>query len=142
MAGTLSNGWSTKRGWIITAVAVLILAAIFIAWRLAWPRAASSTVSAAGTTPTATAVRGELVDSVELRGQIQAFHTSILEAPADSGQIQIVKLAKDGDFIHKGDIAAVFDPATLQTTLDQRRSDLKQVEMQLADAHAQEKLLE
>jgi HlyD family secretion protein len=142
MATLLRQGWRDKRGWIIAVSCVVILAAVLIAFRFAGPRGGSSTVSAAGATPTAVVVRGDLVDSVELRGQLQAFHTSVLEAPSDSGQIQIVRLAKDGDFIHKGDIAVVFDPATMQTTLDQRRSDLKQTEAQKSDAEAQARLLD
>ncbi len=142
MAGFFQQAWRTKRGWIIAAAGVVVLAGVLVAMRLAGPRGGSATVSAAGATPTAVVVRGDLVDSVELRGQFQAYHTSILEAPSDSGAIQIVKLAKDGDPIKKGDVAVVLDPSTLQATLDQRRSDVKQTEAQKADAEAQARLTE
>ncbi|HUK32132.1 MAG TPA: efflux RND transporter periplasmic adaptor subunit [Candidatus Acidoferrum sp.] len=140
MAVSFQQSRRTKRGWIISAAGVLILAAVLIAMRYWGARGASSTVAAAGTMPTATVVRGDLVDSIELRGQFQAYNTVILEAPSDAGAIQVVKLAKDGDPIKKGDVAIVLDPSTLQSTLDQRRSDAKQTDAQKADAEAQARL--
>jgi len=140
MASFFQQAWRTKRKWVIVAVGVIVLAGVLVALRLAGARGGSATVSAAGATPTADVVRGDLVDSVELRGQLQAYHTIILEAPSDSGAIQILKLAKDGDPIKKGDVAVVLDPSVLQGTLDQRRSDAKQAEAQKADAEAQARL--
>jgi len=126
----------TRRNWTIAVAAVILIAGSYVVWARWGVSGAYPIVSAAGATPTAPVVRGDLIDTVELRGQLQAFHTSLLEAPADSGDIQIVKLAKDGEMVHKGDIVTVFDPVTVQGTLAQRRSDLKQAEMQKADAEA------
>jgi HlyD family secretion protein len=142
MAGFFQQTWRTKRGWVLSVAVVIVLAGVLVAMRLAGPGGGATIVSAAGATPTALVVRGDLVDSVELRGQFQAYHTSILEAPSDAGTIQIVKLAKDGDPIKKGDIAVVLDPSTLQATLAQRRSDVKQTEAQKADAEAQARLVD
>jgi HlyD family secretion protein len=132
----------TRRNWTIAVAAVILIAGGYVVWARWGVSGAYPIVSAAGATPTAPVVRGDLIDTVELRGQLQAFHTSLLEAPADAGDIQIVKLAKDGEMVHKGDIVTVFDPVTVQGTLAQRRSDLKQAEMQKADAEAQAKLVE
>ncbi|MFZ0819586.1 MAG: efflux RND transporter periplasmic adaptor subunit [Candidatus Acidiferrales bacterium] len=142
MAGFFKQTWRTKRGWVFGVAVVIVLVGVLVAMRLGGRGGGAGTVSAAGATPTAVVVRGDLVDSVELRGQFQAYHTSILEAPSDAGAIQIVKLAKDGDPIKKGDVAVVLDPTTLQATLDQRRSDVKQTEAQKADAEAQARLVD
>lgn len=63
-----------------------------------------------------------------------------LTAPSNAGDIQIIKLARNGSAVHKGDLVISFDTVTLQNTLAQRRSDLKQAQAQAEDARAKAKL--
>lgn len=142
MNGLFQRMWGQRRGWVVAVFALFLVAILATASWVFGARTKGGNVSAQAGIPTALVTRGDLVDTVELRGQIQAFHTSVLEAPGDSGDIQIMKLAKDGALVHKGDELAVFDPTPLQIILSQRRSDLKQAEAQVDDANAQAKLTE
>jgi len=131
-----------RRMWIVVAcVFILAAAAATVKWRLG-ARHSAGDVAAAGGMPTAEIVRGELVDTVELRGQITPVRSVLLVAPPDAGDIQILQIAKDGSMVHQGDVVIVFDSTTLQNTLSQRRSDLEQAEAQVADTKAKGKLAE
>jgi RND family efflux transporter MFP subunit len=94
----------------------------------------------AGEIPTAEAYRGELVDSVELRGEMKAVKSVVLTAPSSAGDIQIVKLARNGTMAKKGDVLVQLDVTTLQNTLAQNRSDLKQAQAQIEGSRAQARL--
>src|ERR1019366_5730293 len=142
MLGNNSSIWYRRRGTIIVAGLLLVAGAVVAYMRWFGSRGDASTVSAATAIPSAEVIRGELVDIVELRGQIRPLHSVDLLAPPDAGQIQILKLVKDGDTVKKGDVAIVFDPSTIQMTLNQRRSDLKQAEAQIDDMRAKQKLAE
>ncbi len=140
MNGLFERLWRQKRGWVIGIAAVCLIGVLTTASWVFGARNKGGNVSAQAGIPTALVTRGDLVDTVELRGQVQAFRTSVLNAPGDSGDIQIMKLAKDGALVHKGDEVALFDPTPLQIILSQRRSDLKQAEAQVDDSKAQSKL--
>jgi HlyD family secretion protein len=140
MNGSSSSIWSKRRGWIVLVCLVTVIVAAGV-WFFGGRRNSGS-VSAAAGTPTTPVIRGELVDTVELRGQIKPIRSSDLLAPSDSGDIQIVKLAKDGEMVHKGDAVIVLDPTPNQNILNQRRSDLRQAQAQVDDFKARAKLLE
>src|ERR1017187_4214844 len=142
MLGNNSSIWYRRRGTIIVAGLLLVAGAVVAYMRWFGSRGDASTVSAATAIPSAEVIRGELVDIVELRGQIRPLHSVDLLAPPDAGAIQILKLVKDGDTVKKGDVVIVFDPSTIQMTLNQRSSDLKQAEAQVDDARAKQKLAE
>jgi len=142
MLGNNSKTWYRRRGTKIVGGILLLAAIVAVYMRWFASRGEAGTVSAATAIPSTAVIRGELVDIVELRGQIRPLHSVDLFAPADAGQIQILKLVKDGDTVKKGDVAIVFDPSTIQMTLNQRRSDLKQAEAQIDDMRAKQKLAE
>ncbi len=137
-----SSNSHRRRGAIIIAGLLLVAGAVVAYMRWFGAHGDAATVSAATAIPSADVIRGELVDIVELRGQIRPLHSVDLLAPPDAGQIQILKLVKDGDSVKKGDVVIVFDPSTIQMTLNQRSSDLKQAEAQVDDARAKQKLAE
>ncbi len=118
-----------------------MIAAVAGVWLFGMRHGAGSVAAAAGI-PTSEVIRGELVDTVELRGQIKPAHSTDLVAPSDSGDIQILRLAKDGSMVKKGESVIILDPTTLQNTLNQRKSDLRQAEAQVDDAKAKAKLAE
>jgi HlyD family secretion protein len=92
--------------------------------------------------PTAEVVRGELVETIPVRGEIKALRSALVVAPSNAGDIQIVTLLKTGTMVKKGDVVAVLDTTTQQTQLEQRRSDLKQADAQIENSRAQARLLQ
>ncbi|HXQ98603.1 MAG TPA: efflux RND transporter periplasmic adaptor subunit [Candidatus Limnocylindrales bacterium] len=130
-----------KRGWIIFVCLVLLALAGGGTWLFGMRHGAGS-VSAAAGIPSSEVIRGELVDTIELRGEIKPARSVDLVAPSDSGDIQILKLSKDGTMVKKGESVVILDPTTIQNTLNQRKSDLRQAEAQVEDAKAKAKLAE
>jgi RND family efflux transporter MFP subunit len=115
--------WQRRR-WAVLAVCGVVLAGVvFGAVRL---------MRAAGTSlPTAEVKAGEFVDYLQLRGEVKALKSIYLTAPSNSGDIQIIKLSKNGSQVKKDDVVAQFDTTTQQRTLEQRRSELKQAEAEI-----------
>src|SRR5579862_5623580 len=130
-----------KRGWIVLACLLVLALVGGGTWLFAMRHGAGS-VSAAAGIPSSEVIRGELVDTIELRGQIKPARSVDLVAPSDSGDIQILKLSKDGTMVKKGESVVILDPTTLQNTLNQRKSDLRQAEAQVEDAKAKARLAE
>jgi HlyD family secretion protein len=87
--------------------------------------------------PTAEVTKGEFVDAVEIRGDIRPLKSIVLAAPMQSGELQIVKLAKNGTVVKQGDVVIEFDSTTLRRTMQEKQSELKQVEAEIEQATAQ-----
>ncbi len=90
--------------------------------------------------PTTEVRRGEFVDYVAVRGEVEALKSVALTAPIGvGGDLQIVKLVKNGAMVKKGDLIVQFDTTSLQRTLDQRKTELKAAEAEIergrANAH-------
>jgi RND family efflux transporter MFP subunit len=96
--------------------------------------------SAKAAVPTAEVKRGEFVDTIQIRGDVQALHSIQLNAPSIAGDLQIVKLVPTGTMVKKGDVVVQFDPAALQRTLAQQRSVLKSSEADIEHSRAEAKL--
>jgi multidrug efflux pump subunit AcrA (membrane-fusion protein) len=89
--------------------------------------------------PTLTTVevtRGDFVDIVELRGLVHPLKSVVVSAPIQSGDLQILKIAKNGAPIKAGEIAVEFDGATLLRTIQEKQSDLKQALAEMDQAKA------
>ncbi|HEV2348417.1 MAG TPA: efflux RND transporter periplasmic adaptor subunit [Terriglobia bacterium] len=95
----------------------------------------------ATTVPTAEVKVGEFVDHLQLRGELKPLKSKIVTAPSTAGSdVQIVKLVKNGDQVKAGDLIVQFDVTTLQRTLDEARSTLKQAEGEIIQTRAQGQL--
>jgi HlyD family secretion protein len=92
--------------------------------------------------PTVEVKLGDFVDYVELRGEIRVRSSTVISAPYNTGDLQILKLCRDGAAIKKGDVVVEFDRTSLQRSADQFRSTLKQVEAEIQRANAQQRLRE
>ena len=92
--------------------------------------------------PTALVERGEFIETVQFRGHVSAEKSVLLKAPSVAGDIQIVKLARTGTAVKKGDVVTEFDTAKLTDTLNQRRSDMKQAEAEAGQERAKARLLD
>ena len=93
--------------------------------------------SAAPDLPTSEVTRGQFVDALEIRGDIRPLKSIVLSAPMQSGELQIVKLAKNGSLVKAGDIVVEFDASTLRRTMQEKQSELKQAEAEIEQATAQ-----
>ena len=127
---------SRRGGWLLGVVGLLAAGGGVAAVRMA---------RSAPTLPTAEVTRGEFSDYVKIRAEVKAKKSVTLVAPlirGEGGDPQILKLAKTGAMVKKGDVVVEFDTAKLKDTLAQNRSELKQAEAEIAQARAQAKLQE
>ncbi len=92
--------------------------------------------------PTADVTRGDFVDTLEIRGEIRPVKSVILSSPLQSGELQIVKLVKNGTLVKPGDVVVEFDGTTLRRTIQEKQSELKQAEAEIEQAGAQAKITE
>ena len=90
--------------------------------------------------PTALVTRGPFVDTLEIRGEIRPLKSIILSSPMQSGELQILKLAKNGSMVKPGDVLVQFDPSTLQRTIQEKQSELKQADAEIEQAQAQTRI--
>jgi multidrug efflux pump subunit AcrA (membrane-fusion protein) len=140
MSNAFQKSWRDRRGITIAVLTVLAVVLCFAGFKLFDSRASAASISAPAGIPTGLVTKGDLVDTVELRGQIRAARSVSLNAPSNAGDIQIIRLAKNGSTVHKGDVVIAFDTAMLEITLSQRRSDFKQAQAQVEDARAKARL--
>jgi HlyD family secretion protein len=122
----------------------------------AWPRWATVTLVVAGLAltaafvrvrsgsvpdlPTAAVTKGEFVDALEIRGEIRPLKSIVLAAPMQSGELQILKLAKNGAVVKPGDVVVQFDSTTLRRTMQEKQSELKQADAEIEQAAAQARI--
>ena len=59
---------------------------------------------------------------------------SLVTAPFQAGELQILKLAANGSTVKKGDVVAEFDALTLRRTLQDKQSELRQAQAELDQA--------
>lgn len=90
--------------------------------------------------PMADVIRGEFVDTLEIRGEIRPLKSVVLSSPLQSGELQIVKLVKNGTVVKPGDIVVEFDGSTLQRTIQEKQSELKQADAEIEQAAAQARI--
>ena len=90
--------------------------------------------------PTAEVTRGEFVDNLELRGEIRPLRSVVLSSPMQSGELQILKLASNGSKVKAGDVVVQFDGTTLQRTIQEKQSELKQASAEIEQANAQARI--
>ena len=87
--------------------------------------------------PTVEVKKGEFVDALEIRGDIRPKKSLVLAAPMQAGELQIVKLAKNGSLVKTGDVIVEFDGSTLRRTMQEKQSELKQAEAEIEQSTAQ-----
>jgi RND family efflux transporter MFP subunit len=92
--------------------------------------------------PMADVVRGEFVNAIEIRGEIRPVKSVVLTSPMNAGELQIVKLAKNGAPVQAGEVVVQFDGTTLQRTVAEKQSELKQTEAEIEQVLGQRKLVE
>ena len=103
---------------------------------------ATATRSSEPDLPTVEVKKGEFVDTLEIRGDIKPFKSIVMTSPMQSGELQIVKLAKNGAMVNPGDLLVQFDGSTLQRTIQEKQSELRQSDAEIEQARAQSRLTE
>jgi len=94
------------------------------------------------TVPTYQVQRGEFLDSVQFRGEVKALKSLTVSAPAEAGDLQIVKLVTEGATVKPGDVVVEFDKTKTEQDLAQYRSSLKSADASIEQARAQARLAE
>jgi HlyD family secretion protein len=92
--------------------------------------------------PTFQVKRGEFLDALEIRGQLKAMKSVTITAPANAGDLQILKIATDGTQVKKGDVVVEFDPSKTQQDLAQDQSVLKSSQADIEQVRADGRLNE
>src|SRR5215472_13365764 len=92
--------------------------------------------------PTIDVERGEFLDALEIRGEIKALKSIGVAAPAEAGDLQILKIASDGTRVNKGDAIVEFDKVKTEQDFAQYRSLLKYATADIEQARAQARLTE
>jgi len=122
------NGRITQTG---TLLSLLILAGSVVACRQASALAGELDV------PTTTVKQADVQLKTLTTGALRSKDSRVIAAPPIAGgTLQIVKLARFGAQVHKGDVALEFDPSQQEYNLAQNRSDLLQAEQEIAKAKA------
>jgi len=125
---------SAKKRSLIALVATLVVIAI-----AAVAMNARSDVPPNVTTTDVT--KGDFVDYIQIRGDIRPAKSIVLAAPLQSGgDLQIVKLVKNGAIVKKGEVVVEFDATTLRQRLLERQSELNQALKEIEQTQAQAKI--
>lgn len=94
------------------------------------------------TVPTIEVKRGEFLDSLQFRGEVKALKSVTISAPAEAGELQIIKMPAEGTVVKPGDVVVEFDKTKTEQDLAQFRSTLKSAEAGINQARAQARLTE
>jgi len=92
--------------------------------------------------PTLDVKRGEFIDSIQFRGEVKAMKSVTISAPAEAGDLQIIKIATDGAQVKQDDVVVEFDKTKTEQDLAQRRSTMKSAQAEIDQAKAQARLTE
>jgi RND family efflux transporter MFP subunit len=92
--------------------------------------------------PTFEVKRGDFIDSLQFRGQVKALKSVSIVAPAEAGDLQILKISADGSQVKQGETIVEFDKTKTAQELAQFRSALKSAAAEIEQAKAQARLTE
>ena len=84
--------------------------------------------------------RGTFNDRATIRGEIKALRSQSLTAPSDAGDLRILELAANGAKVRKGDVVIAFDTTALKQRFDEKQSDLRASQAEIAKAGAEGRL--
>lgn len=92
--------------------------------------------------PTTEVKHGEFLDSLQFRGEVKALRSVTISAPAEAGELRIIKISPEGTAVKPGDVVVEFDGTKTLQDLAQFRSTLKSAEAEIGQAKAQARLAE
>lgn len=125
---------TAKRRSLVALVATIVVIAIAAA-------VMNARSAVAPNVTTAVVTKGDFVDYIQIRGDIRPAKSLVLAAPLQSGgDLQIVKLVKNGSAVKKGDVVVEFDATSLKQRLLERQSELNQALKEIEQTRAQAKI--
>jgi HlyD family secretion protein len=133
MISTIRQLWIQRKAMVVGALLVLGSGAVLGAVRYSKRFPAI---------PTFEVKRGEFIDSVQFRGEVKAMKSVTISAPAEAGDLEIVKIAANGTQLKQGDTIVEFDKTKTEQELAQYRSTLKSAQAEIEQARAQARLKE
>ncbi|MFZ0819585.1 MAG: HlyD family efflux transporter periplasmic adaptor subunit [Candidatus Acidiferrales bacterium] len=86
--------------------------------------------------PTTRVERGNIDPKIYVTGVLRTPNSASLMAPQVNGTLQIIMLAKTGDFVKPGDVVLQFDPSEQEYNLEQAQSQLNLADQQIAKSKA------
>jgi RND family efflux transporter MFP subunit len=86
--------------------------------------------------------REEFVDSIQFRGEVKAMRSITVSAPAEAGELQILKIATSGVEVKKGDLIVEFDKSRTEQDMAQDGSAVKSAQAAIDQVKAQSRLTE
>jgi len=125
--------WHRRRAMLVTIVLLAGCGVVLGAVRL---------TRRAPTIPTYQVKRGDFLDSEQFRGEVKALKSVTISAPADAGDLQILKISVEGAAVKTGDVVVEFDKTKTEQDLAQYRLALKSAQASIEQARAQAKLAE
>lgn len=84
--------------------------------------------------------RGTYSDIVEIRGQVQPVRSTLVTAPFNAGELQILKIVRNGDAVQAGDVVAEFDAMNLRRTIQEKQGELRSAQAELEQNGAQSRI--
>ena len=123
-----------RRRGLVGAALVLIVAAGFAG------RYALLSGAPEGDANTVEVTRGTYSDIVEIRGQVQPVRSTYVTAPFNAGELQILKIARNGDAVAAGDVVAEFDAVNLRRTIQEKQGELRSAQAELEQNGAQARI--
>lgn len=125
--------WLRSRRALAAAAVIVVIAGAGIAM--------NARTAAIPNVTTADVTRGDFIDYIQIRGDIRPAKSIVLAAPLQAGgEMQIMKLVKNGAAVKKGDVVVEFDATSLNQRLMERRSELKTAEGEIEQVLAQQKI--
>jgi hypothetical protein len=82
------------------------------------------------------------LDSLQFRGEVKALKSVTISAPAEAGDLQIIKILPEGTVVKPGDVVVEFDKTKTEQDLAQFKSALKSAQAEIGQAKAQARLAE
>ncbi|HJT71362.1 MAG TPA: efflux RND transporter periplasmic adaptor subunit [Terriglobales bacterium] len=125
--------WTKWKGGALSVAAILAASITYGGYR--YTRSAPDI-------PTAVVMRSEFVEYVEVHGQVSARKSVTIAAPYEAGDLQIIKLARNGSEVKKGEAVVQFDATNAAQNLAQDKSALKSAEEEIKQSQAQARLKE
>jgi len=125
--------WDRRKTIVVTLVLLAGSGGVFGAVRLG---------TRSPNVPTYEVKRGEFLDSLQFRGEMKALKSVTISAPAEAGDLRIIKLSDEGTAVKAGDVVVEFDKTKTEQELAQNRSALKSAEATIEQARAQARLAE
>lgn len=92
--------------------------------------------------PTFQVKRDEFLEVLQFRGQVKAMRSVTISAPAEAGDLEILKIVANGSHVNQGEMVVEFDKSKKEQELAQYQSTLKSAQAEIEQERAQDVLKE